>query len=178
MTAYVALLRAVNVGGRGMKMADLRALFADIGFADARTHLQSGNVVFAADGERAQIAATIEAGIVDRFGFRAEAILRTASELQRLAGRNPFPAMAADDPSHLVVMFLAGLPTAADRAALRMEWDGPETWAAVGADLFICYPDGIGRSKLKLKLATPGTVRNWNVVTALTAMVAEFGVAG
>lgn len=173
MTAYVALLRAVNVGGRGVKMDALRALFADLGFADARTHLQTGNVVFAADGDRAQIAATIEAGIVDRFGFRSETILRTAGEMERLAGRNPFPEMAEADPSHLVVMFLAGLPTAEDRAALRMEWDGPEKWAAVGADLFICYPKGIGRSKLKLKLTTPGTGRNWNVIGALAALMAE-----
>jgi uncharacterized protein (DUF1697 family) len=176
MTAYVALLRAVNVGGRGVKMAELRALFADLGFPDARTHLQSGNVVFAAHGERAPIAATIEAGIVDRFGFRSETILRSAAEMERLVGRNPFPEMAEKDPSHLVVMFLAGLPTAEDRAALRMEWDGPEIWQAVGADLFICYPQGIGPSKLKLKLRTPGTGRNWNVVQALAAMTAE--VAG
>ena len=173
MTAYVALLRAVNVGGRGVKMAELRELFADLGFAGARTYLQSGNVVFAARGERGEIAATIEAGIVDRFGFRAETILRTAAEMGRLAGRNPFPDMAESDPSHLVVMFLAGLPTAADRAALRMPWDGPETWQAVGADLFIRYPAGIGTSKLKLKLATPGTGRNWKVANALAAMVAD-----
>ncbi len=173
MTAYVALLRAVNVGGRGVKMAALRDLFADLGFAGARTHLQSGNVIFTAHGERAQIAATIEAGIVDRFGFHSETMLRSAAELQRLTGRNPFPEMAAADPSHLVVMFLAGLPTAEDRAALRMEWDGPETWAAVGADLFICYPKGIGRSKLKLKLKTSGTGRNWTVVQALAALAAE-----
>ena len=134
----------------------LRALFADLGFADARTHLQSGNVVFTAHGDRAEIAATIEAGIVDRFGFRSETMLRTAGEMKRLAARNPFPEMAEADPSHLVVMFLAGLPTAEDRAALRMEWDGPEPGQAVGADLFICYPKGIGTSKLKLKLKTAG----------------------
>ena len=157
MTAYVALLRAVNVGGRGVKMAELRALFADLGFADARTHLQTGNVIFTAHGDRGDIAALIEAGIVDRFGFRSETMLRTAGEMERLIGRNPFPEMAQADPSHLVVVFLAGLPDAEDRAALRMEWDGPETWAAVGADLFVCYPRGIGKSKLKLKLKTPGT---------------------
>jgi len=173
MTAYVALLRAVNVGGRGIKMAALRTLFADLGFADARTHLQSGNVVFTANGDRGQIAATIEAGIVDRFGFRSETVLRTASEMGRLMERNPFAEMAREDPSHLLVMFLAGLPTAEDRAALRMEWDGPETWKAVGADLFICYPKGIGRSKLKLKLKTPGTGRNWNVVQVLASLAAE-----
>ena len=173
MTAYVALLRAVNVGGRGVKMAALRALFADLGFADARTHLQSGNVVFTAHGDRAQIAATIEAGIVDRFGFRSETMLRTAGDMQRLTGRNPFPEMAEADPSHLVVMFLAGLPSAEDRAALRIQWDGPETWKAIGPDLFVCYPKGIGRSKLKLKLKTAGTGRNWNVVRTLAAMTAE-----
>jgi uncharacterized protein (DUF1697 family) len=173
MTAYVALLRAVNVGGRGVKMDALRALFADLGFAGARTHLQSGNVLFTAHGDRGEIAATIEAGIVDRFGFRAETMLRSAAAMERLVGRNPYPEMASADPSHLVVMFLAGLPTAEDRVALRMEWDGPETWTAVGADLFICYPEGIGKSKLKLKLATPGTGRNWNVVQALAAMLAE-----
>jgi uncharacterized protein (DUF1697 family) len=173
MTAYVALLRAVNVGGRGAKMAELRRLFADLGFADAHTYLQSGNVIFTADGDRAEIAATIEAGIVDRFGFRAETMLRSAAEMARLTGRNPFPEMARSDPSHLLVLFLASLPTADDRAALRMEWGGPERWSAVGAELFICYPKGIGRSKLKLKLATPGTGRNWNVVTALAALAAE-----
>ncbi len=175
MTAYVALLRAVNVGGRGVKMAELKALFAHLGFAGARTHLQSGNVVFSADGDRGQIAATIAAGIVDRFDFHAEAILRTAAELQALVAKNPFPDMARSDPSHLVVMFLAGAATLEDRAALRMAWDGPETWRLVGADLFICYPAGIGKSKLKLKLKTPGTARNWNVVTALAAMAAEAG---
>jgi uncharacterized protein (DUF1697 family) len=173
MTAYVALLRAVNVGGRGIKMAELRALFADLGFAAARTHLQSGNVVFTADGDRAEIAGTIEAGIVDRFGFRSETMLRTAGEMERLIARNPFPEMAGADPSHLVVMFLAGVPTLADRKVLRMEWDGPETWSAVGTELFISYPKGIGTSKLKLKLETPGTGRNWNVVSALAAMTAE-----
>ncbi len=176
MTDYVALLRAVNVGGRFVKMAELLALFDELGFAGARSYLQSGNVVF--DGgkaERTKIAATIEAGIETRFGFRSEAILRTAAELKKLIGRNPFPDMAKADPRHLVVLFLAGVPTAADRAALKMQWGGPETWRLVGSDLFICYPAGIGPSKLKLKLKTPGTTRNWNVVNALAEMVAAAG---
>ncbi len=171
MTATVALLRAVNVGGRSVKMADLAALFADLGFAGARTYLQSGNVVFdAGRADRARVAARIEAGIADRFGFRSEAILRTGAELARLIARNPFPDMARDDPSHLLVMFLAGAPTRDDKAALAVTWDGPETWRLAGSDLFITYPAGIGKSKLKLKLKTPGTGRNWNVVTALAAM--------
>lgn len=171
MTTHVALLRAVNVGGRFVKMADLVALFADLGFAGARTYLQSGNVVFdAGRADRAKVAARIEAGIEQRFGFRSEAILRTGAELTKLIAKNPFPEMAKDDPSHLLVMFLAGAPTRDDKAAVTMTWDGPETWRLVGSDLFICYPAGIGKSKLKLKLKTPGTGRNWNVVTALAGM--------
>ena len=173
MTAYVALLRAVNVGGRSIRMADLAALFAELGFAGARTYVQTGNVIFAAKGARAALAAKIEKAIEDRYGFRSEAILRTAAELKSLVAANPFPEMAAADPSHLVVLFLAAPPTAADKAALKMAWDGPETWRLVGPDLFICYPAGIGKSKLKLKLKTPGTARNWNVVGALATLAAE-----
>ena len=173
MTAYVALLRAVNVGGRSIKMADLVALFAELGFAGARTYVQTGNVIFAAKGGRAGLAKRIEQAIEDRYGFKSEAILRTAAELKSLVAANPFPEMAAADPSHLVVLFLAATPSAADKAALEMAWDGPETWRLVGSDLFICYPAGIGKSKLKLKLKTPGTARNWNVVGALAALAAE-----
>jgi uncharacterized protein (DUF1697 family) len=171
MTTHVALLRAVNVGGRSIKMADLVALFADLGFAGARTYLKSGNVVFdAGKADRRKVAARIEAGIEERFGFRSEAILRSGAEFAKLIAKNPFPDMATEDPRHLLVMFLAGAPTRDDKAALAMEWDGPETWRLVGSDLFIAYPAGIGKSKLKLKLKTPGTGRNWNVVNALAEM--------
>ncbi len=171
MTATVALLRAVNVGGRSIRMADLVALFADLGFPGARTHLQSGNVIFdSGKADRGKVSATIEAGIAERFGFRSEAILRTGAELARLIAGNPFPEMAQDDPAHLLVMFLAYAPTREDKTALAMEWGGPETWQLVGHDLFICYPAGIGKSRLKLKLKAPGTGRNWNVVNALAEM--------
>ncbi len=108
MTVFVALLRAVNVGGRSVKMADLKALFAELGFEDARTYLQSGNVVFdPGKADRAAVARKIEKGIEARYGFKSEAILRTGGELKKLIAKNPFPAMAKSDPSHLTVVFLA-----------------------------------------------------------------------
>ena len=83
MTVLVALLRAVNVGGRSVRMADLVRLFDEAGFPAARTYLQSGNVVFdAGRAKRATVAAEIEAAIEQRYGFRAEAILRSAAELK------------------------------------------------------------------------------------------------
>jgi uncharacterized protein (DUF1697 family) len=175
MAVWVALLRAVNVGGRWMKMSELLALCEGLGLANARTYLQSGNLLFDAKGTRAAIAAELEAAIEKTFGYRSEAILRSAAELAALADKNPFPKMVKDDPAHLIVNFLAGAPTAEDKAALAMQWDGPETWKLVGSELFICYPKGMGPSKLKLKLKTRATGRNWKVVTALTSLAAESG---
>jgi uncharacterized protein (DUF1697 family) len=175
MAVWVALLRAVNVGGRSMKMAELVALCEDLGLSGARTYVQTGNLIFSARASRAALSAKLEAAVEEKFGYRSEAILRSAAELGELAGKNPFPKMAKDDPAHLVVNFLAGTPTAEDKTALSMKWDGPETWKLVGSDLFICYRAGIGPSKLKLKLRTPATARNWKVVTALAQLAAEAG---
>ena len=175
MTSWVALLRAVNVGGRWMKMAELVALCDKLGLVGARTYLQSGNLLFSTKEARSAISTKLEAAIEKTFGYRSEATLRSAAELSELAGKNPFPKMAKDDPAHLVVNFLAGPPTADDKAALAVKWDGPETWKLVGSEVFICYPAGMGPSKLKLKLKTRATGRNWNVVTALAKLAAESG---
>lgn len=175
MTAFVALLRGINVGGhKPIRMADLAALAAAEGFAAARTCVQSGNLVVSASGTTpAAIAAKLEGAIARRFGHDVTVVVRTAAAIGRIVKANPFPAVARADPGHLLVMFLAGAPTAADRAALRMKWDGPEEWRLVGSDLFITYPVGIGRSKLNLRLKTPGTGRNWKTVLKLAGTAAE-----
>jgi uncharacterized protein (DUF1697 family) len=172
MTAYVALLRAVNVGGRSLKMAPLVALFGELGLAGARSYLQSGNVVFAskAKGDR-NLAGRIETAIAERFAMKVDVIIRSGAEMQRVIAGNPFPEMAKADPGHLVVVFLPGEPDAAGKASLAAPWSGPETLKLAGSDLYITYPDGIGVSKLKLKLKPPGTARNWNVVTKLAELV-------
>lgn len=171
MTAVVALLRAVNVGGRWIKMAELIALFRELGFADAKTYVQSGNVVFTADGPNpGGLKTKLEKAIADRFGFHSHTILRTGEQLHALIEQNPFQAMAEEDPAHLVVHFSEGPLTPADKEALKVAWSGPEKWRTIGDDLFITYPEGIGRSKLALKLKTPGTRRNWKSVLALAAM--------
>jgi uncharacterized protein (DUF1697 family) len=177
MAAFVALLRAVNIGGRWIKMADLKALFVDLGYGDVATYVQSGNVTFTADDEPAALKAAIEAAIADRFGFHSDTIIRTGDELRALIAANPFPEMAVDDPAHLVVHFFAAPPTTTDKAALAMEWAGPEQWRLAGHHLVITYPAGIGRSQLKLKLKTPTTARNWKSVTALAAMAGSSGTA-
>ena len=177
MALTIALLRAVNVGGRKVVMADLRALITALGFGDARTLLQSGNLVFDAGRRPAlELEATLEAATRERFGFSTDYLVRTADEWTRIIAANPFPDIARDDPSHLLVMALKPAPAAAAVAALQAAIVGRETIAAVGRQLYIAYPDSIGTSRLtgaviERRLAVRGTARNWNTVLKLAQMV-------
>jgi uncharacterized protein (DUF1697 family) len=172
MAAYdrVALLRAVNVGGRQIAMADLRALFLGAGFSDAKTLLQSGNVVFAA-GRRSdtQIEGVLEAETEKRFGFRSEYFVRDRTAMRAVVDDNPFYREAKQVPGRLVVLFLKEAVAAKAVAAFAKTWSGPEAVRGSGKHLYVYYPDGQGRSKLKLPWL--GTARNWNTVLKLFALL-------
>jgi uncharacterized protein (DUF1697 family) len=179
LTVHVALLRAVNVGGRTLAMADLKAMLADIGLASARTLLQSGNVVFDSAGRGgAALETFLERETAKRLKLEADYLVRTAAEWTSIIAANPFPREAKDDPAHLVVMPLKGAPTKADIAALEATIKGREYVRAKGRELYMVYPDGIGRSKLTIAviektLATRGTARNWNTVLKLRALAEQ-----
>lgn len=174
---HVALLRAVNLAGhQPVAMADLRELLTGLGLADARTLLQSGNLVFGCAGRTpAQLEGLLEAEAGKRLGLRTDVFVRTAKEWQALVAANPFPAEAHDDPSHLLVVFLRDAPPRAAVEALRAAIVGRERVEAVGRQAYFVYPDGIGRSRLttaliEKKLGTRGTGRNWNTVLKLQAL--------
>ena len=104
MPAFVALLRAVNVGGRGtVTMADLREVAAGLGLGEVRTLLKSGNLVFAAP-DAPNLEAKLEAAFADRLGLKTDVLVRTAEAWSALIAANPFTEAAADDPGHLVAM--------------------------------------------------------------------------
>lgn len=177
MTTYVALLRAVNVGGRkSVAMADLRALFADLGFAGVQSLLQSGNVVFGgATRPGAQMERMLETEAARRLGLQTEFFVRSARDWERVIGDNPLPQEAARDPGHFVVMPLKAAPGAAGVQALQRAISGRETVRAVGRQLYLVYPDGIGRSRvtnalIEKHVGTRGTGRNWNTVRKLAAL--------
>lgn len=177
MALTIGLLRAVNVGGRKLAMADLRALIADLGFGAARTLLQSGNLVFDS-GRRggAELEAKLEAATQERFGLATDYLLRTADEWTAIVAANPFPDMARDDPAHLVVMPLKAAPAAHAVTALQAAIAGREQVRAIRRELYITYPDGIGTSKLtgaviERRLAVRGTARNWNTALKLAQML-------
>jgi uncharacterized protein (DUF1697 family) len=179
LTTHVALLRAVNVGGRGkVAMADLRQMLSDLGFEQPRSLLQSGNLVFACQPSREALEALLETQAKARLGLDTDFIVRTADQWAAIVAANPFADMARDDASHLVVMPLKSDPDTARLRELKAWIPGPEKIEAAGRVLYITYPDGIGTSKLtgaaiERRLQARGTARNWNTVSKLAAMLAD-----
>lgn len=177
MTTHIALLRAVNLGGRTkVGMAELREVFAELGFADARTLLQSGNVVF--NGKGGDLEEKIARAIEKRFGYATDVMVRSAAEWGKIIKANPFPDEAKRNPSHLLVVTLKEAPNKAALEALRAAIKGPEQVELKGKQLYSVYPAGIGRSKLtpnviEAKLGTRGTGRNWNTVLKLAELAVE-----
>jgi uncharacterized protein (DUF1697 family) len=175
---HVALLRGINVGGRNMvPMADLRALLESLGFDEPRSLLQSGNLVFQSDRQTGDaLERFLEAETEKRFGFVVSYVVRSAEEWQTIVAKNPFPDESERDPAHLLVQFQKNAPKPADVKALQAAIQGPEIVRAVGKQLYMVYPSGVGTSKLtntliEKKLGTRGTARNWNTVLKLAELV-------
>lgn len=182
MTSYVALLRGINVGGnKKIKMAELREQLADLGLTDVKTLLQSGNVVFRSEetsGSRLEKLLTEETE--KRLGVRCDYYVRNAKEWEAIVAANPFPAMAKEDPSHLLVVVTAAEPVAKDVEAVQAAIKGPEVIGIGPQCLYITFPDGIGTSKIDRvpgynKLQAKGTGRNWNTVLKIGELLKQHG---
>jgi uncharacterized protein (DUF1697 family) len=177
MTIHIALLRGVNIGGKTkIAMADLRAMLVELKFGDPRSLLNSGNLVFQSDKLKgADLESLLEAETEARFGLKTDFFVRTPQEWKEVIAGNPFPDEAERDPGHLVVMALKKGPAPADVEALQAAIVGREVVRAVGRHAYLIYPDGIGDSKLTIKmiekkLGSQGTGRNWNTVLKLGAL--------
>lgn len=176
----LVLLRAVNVGGRSaLPMADLRAAAADLGHADVATHLTTGNLLLApgpgSPGTLGDLADALTTGLAERVGRPLALTVRTRAQVDDLVAANPYPGPAANDPAHLVVVFLDGPARADGRMDLSGYGRERGTWR--GSEGYVHYPDGIGRSKVTAgvldRLAgRTGTARNWRTVLALQEKLA------
>jgi uncharacterized protein (DUF1697 family) len=180
MPVIISMLRAVNVAGHNMiKMDTLRALYQSLKLRDAQTYVQSGNVVFRTEErDLALLAKRIQNGIERKFGCRPDVILRTTVELRDVIARNPFAKCRDIAPNKLLVTFLAADPGAEARSqTLKIKCD-PEELHISGRELYIYFPDGMGRTKLsgavlERALKIPGTGRNWNSVMKLLEIAEE-----
>jgi uncharacterized protein (DUF1697 family) len=168
MARQVALLRGVNVGARKVAMAKLRELFAELGFTDIKTYVNSGNVVFSG---RKATAKRIEDAIAAEYGFDVPVVLRTRDELAEVVAANPLAERATNLSRYLVLFSGGGAIDAAkaDGVALRQG----EAYAIAGREAYLWLPDGIhdsplakGLSEKRLGVA-PLTGRNWRTVEKL-----------
>lgn len=171
--AWVALLRAVNVGGRNtVPMAGLRQAFEESGCSDVRTYIQSGNVLFTRQiSDRSDLAVLLERTVRETFGVAAAVILRTAGEVAEVARRRPF----GDETSSLHVTFLAGKPDQASVEGLEQLDVAPEQFKVVGSEVYLHLPSGLGRARLtpallEHRLGVTGTTRSWKTVARLADM--------
>jgi uncharacterized protein (DUF1697 family) len=176
MNVMICLLRGVNLAGhKKVPMEVLRNLCTALKHCDVQTYVQSGNVVFRTREQGALVVAKkLEKAIEKRFGFRSDVFVRTPSELKDVIARNPFAKRSGIEPGKLLVTFLAAEPAPEVREAILRIKPDPEEVHLSGRELYVYYPDGIGRSRLSgvidKALQKIGTARNWNTVTKLLEM--------
>ena len=168
---YVALLRAVNVGGTGkLAMSDLKAMCLEAGFADVETYIASGNVVFQAKMSSEQAKAALKERLRRHFGKPVGVVIRTADELAAILATNPFKK----EPASKTIAIFLDEPPRSD--ALQHATGRQREEMRLGArEIFVHYVDGIGRSKLAIPAGRNGTGRNMNTVAKLAAMAAKKG---
>lgn len=173
MAVFISMLRGVNVGGHHLiRMDALRELYGSLKLQDAQTYVQSGNVIFRTKiTDEVTLAKKIQGGIEKSFGIRPEIILRTRSEMGEVIAANPFANRKDVEPNKLVVSFLNGVPSSEIRKMVESVKATPEELRLIGRELFVHFPDGMGRSKLTPVLdrifKTSVTARNWNSVTKM-----------
>ena len=166
MPTFIALLRAVNVGGTGkLPMTDLARLCSKAGFDNVQTYIASGNVILDTDKTAAEVKAALEASLKRYAGKPVGVVIRTGREMAAVLEANPFPEAP---PNRAVAIFLDEPPS---RDALETISGQSDEKVALGRrEIYVWYGEGMGRSKLRIPAAAQGTARNMNTVAKLAAM--------
>lgn len=166
MTRYVALLRAVNVGGTGkLPMAELKAMCEFLQFTDVHTYIASGNVIFKTSQSADQVQHLLEAQLLQYAGKPVGVHIRSEAELEAVLKANPYPD--APDNRNMVI-FLNAAPPIDTFAKVTGQHD--EKISLGLREIYVHYGQGMGQSKLKIPAAQSGTARNLNTVAKLVAM--------
>lgn len=166
MTIYVALLRAVNEGGRGnLAMDDLQALCVAHGLGNVRIHGQNGSVVFESARTERSLCQELNRAIGDKLRRPTGVLIRTGAELRAVLQANPFP----NARFRLVGVVFLPKPVPA-RLLTELALGGPEDVRMIGREIFVHYPDGMERSKMKIPFAADGTTRNLTTISKLVEM--------
>src|SRR5689334_1386898 len=169
MAAFIALLRAVNVGGTGkLPMSELKAMCEELGFTQVRTYIASGNVVFASRKSETAIKAVLEKRLATYAGKPVGVMVRNAAEMAQVSSGNPFPKAA---PNRTMAIFLDDAPPRDTLKHMRGQKD--EEIKLGKREIYVHYGEGMAKSKLVIPAAKAGTARNMNTVATLAKMAAE-----
>ncbi|HEV7529348.1 MAG TPA: DUF1697 domain-containing protein [Solirubrobacteraceae bacterium] len=174
----IALLRGVNVGGRNrVAMPALREALEDAGLTQARTYLQSGNVVVESAASPEKLARECERVIAARFALDIDVVVRTRDELAKIVRHDPLGALAAN-PKLYQVSFCSAEPQERAVRKVGQRAVGEERLLVHGREIYTWFPDGVGRSRLAAALSRQSlgvtvTARNWTTVVSLLALADE-----
>lgn len=166
MSKKVVLLRAVNVGGTGtLTSKDLARVCEGCGFTDVKTVLQSGNAVFSTSLGESAIKKKLEAALGEHMKSAVGALVRDGEAIADVLAHNPFVSAAA---SQVIVFFLDAPLAKGTLDAVKGRAD--EEIVARGREVYVHYPSGQGKSKLKLPFAASATGRNLNTLAKIVAL--------
>jgi len=168
MTAYAALLRAVNVGGRKLVMSELKAIGDELGLANARTFIASGNLLFTSDKPEPELRSMLQARVGAHMKADVPVLIRTAQEMAAVAAANPFGDIAG---KFVMAIFLQQPPPG--NSIETASGSADEKLALGKREIYAAYPSGSGRSKLRIPAAAGGTARNMNSVAKMAALLRE-----
>ena len=161
-------------GHNSIKMTELAVLYSSMGFHDAETFIQSGNVIFSDPGKRpvSDMSAALEKVILERFSFIVPVMIRTNIELRDLFSSNPFLGETNFDPSKMAVIFLLDAPSPTQIQKVADINYPPDKFKIIGKEIFIYCPNGFGRARLytnffEKKMGVIGTARNWKTITTI-----------
>jgi uncharacterized protein (DUF1697 family) len=169
MTSFIALLRAVNVGGTGkLPMTELKAMCESAGFRRVRTYIASGNVIFESKLDETAVRKALEKRLLAYAGKPVAVMVRTAAEMAEVLAKNPFPHTPGN---RTMAIFLDAAPP---RDALESMSGRVDEEVGLGRrEIYVVYGANMARSKLKIPAAKNGTARNMNTVAKLAALAAE-----
>ncbi len=179
---YAALFKGINVGGKNIvKMSDLKQLLIDLGLAEVKTYIQSGNAIFETDFNEEDLYNMIYCGFTDRFGFESNVIIRNIDEIRALIEELPFSdeeikSAETADPKleHLYVCFLDNLPDKSKIDDIHKKYQGKDGLKMGKKELYLLFYQSIRESKLATitaKTFNSSTMRNWKTVNKLYDMM-------
>ena len=168
------MIRGINVGGKRIKMADLRDLYGSLGFESVKTYIQSGNVIFKSDNDDPDdLAKRIQQKIFQTFNYHVEVVIRTMEELMTVVESYPY---TEKEDEYLHVTFLSAIPGEDRVRSIDMEningIKSTEEFKLLSKEIYLYLPEGYGRTKLnnnffEKKLGLNATTRNWKTVNKL-----------